>query len=734
MPQLGPLGRGDPAQIGPFRLAGRLGEGGQGVVYLGQDESGERVAVKLLHVRFSGDHTARSRFARELKAAARVASFCTARVIAADLDGDVPYIASEYIEGRSLREAVETGGPLAGGALERLAVGTATALTAIHKAGIVHRDFKPDNVLIAPDGPRVVDFGISRILDSTGTITSRAVGTPAYMAPEQISGGEVGPAADVFAWGSTVAFAATGRAPFGGTSIAAVLNRVLNDEADLSAMPERLRGVVRACLSKDPAARPTADRVLLWLLGHADAGDAGVSTAVLSEGAELAGRETPTTPWPPAARPPGSRSGDAPTGRPPGTHPGDVSAGWPAGVRPGDAPAGRPSGTHPGDVSAGWAASAPGRTPSGARPGDASAAVGPGGVPAGWPAEVRSGVGAGVTTPGGGMAAVPVLAHDVPAGTVATHAGSGAAAPRAPRRGRWIAAAAAVLALAGGGALAAWEWGPEFGRATPPVVSHRPSPSASPSPSRPTFSSIVDKAARTGKLTIAVRDLVPGVALHQQDGWHGFEVELAGHIARQLGVPPDGVTYRAVPLGGRAGALASGRADLVVATYTMSAARQDAVTFAGPYYVSHVDVLVRDGDPFEKLADLAGRKMCNPGASVTTGIVQDAVRVQLVPAATYAECMDLLRAAEVDAVPGDDLLLAGFADRENARYRVLGARLTDERYAVGVPKGDVRACETVRAAISQMYADGTVRGLLRKYFSKVDFKPDTTRPALAPCR
>ncbi|GAB3885875.1 hypothetical protein GCM10027612_22010 [Microbispora bryophytorum subsp. camponoti] len=282
MPQIAPLQPGDPTRLGPFVLSGRLGEGGQGVVYLGQGQAGEQAAVKLLHVKFSGDAIARSRFARELRAAQRVASFCTARVLAADLEGDTPYIASEFIDGRSLSEAVEENGPLTGSVLERLAVGTATALTAIHQAGIVHRDFKPDNVLLAVDGPRVVDFGIARLLDSTATITSRAIGTPAYMAPEQISGGDVGPPADVFSWASTIAYAATGDVVFGGNSIAVVLNRILNHDIDTAMLPEPLGGVVRACLRKSPDERPTADQILLRLLGRAVSGDA--SAVVLSEG------------------------------------------------------------------------------------------------------------------------------------------------------------------------------------------------------------------------------------------------------------------------------------------------------------------------------------------------------------------------------------------------------------------------------------------------------------------
>ncbi|GAA3127909.1 serine/threonine-protein kinase [Streptosporangium carneum] len=287
MPEIRPLRPGDPPQLGDYTLRGRLGEGGQGVVYLGESESGERAAIKLLHVRFTGEVQARSRFARELAAARRVAAFCTARVLAADLDGETPYIASELIDGPSLRAVVEREGPLAGEELERLAIGTITALTAIHHAGIAHRDFKPDNVLLDADGPRVVDFGIAKIIDESGTITTRAVGTPAYMAPEQIADDSVGLPADVFAWGSTMIFSATGKAPFGGDTIVATLNRVINHEADLSTLPEGLREIVGLCLNKDQARRPTADEVLRRLLGH-PADEAEASEEVLAEGVQAA--------------------------------------------------------------------------------------------------------------------------------------------------------------------------------------------------------------------------------------------------------------------------------------------------------------------------------------------------------------------------------------------------------------------------------------------------------------
>ncbi|MEV7964515.1 protein kinase [Sphaerisporangium sp. NPDC088356] len=262
MPDVQPLESSDPTRLGACRIIGRIGEGGQGVVYLGETDSGDLVAVKLFHARIGQDPALADTFMRELDVAKRVARFCTAQVLDSGMAGGRAYIMSEYVPGPALNEVVAAEGPRSGSALERLAIGTATALVSLHDAGIIHRDLKPHNVLIGPDGPRVIDFGIARALAGTSTVTSQVVGTPAYMAPEQLTAGEVGRALDVFAWASTIAYAATGRPPFGNDSIPAIINRILNEEPDLGETEAPLRGLLAECLSKEPSRRPSAEQIL----------------------------------------------------------------------------------------------------------------------------------------------------------------------------------------------------------------------------------------------------------------------------------------------------------------------------------------------------------------------------------------------------------------------------------------------------------------------------------------
>ncbi|MET8008116.1 serine/threonine-protein kinase [Nonomuraea glycinis] len=272
MPDLEPLRTGDPASVGAYTLTDRLGEGGQGTVYLALAPGGHKVAVKLLRADLAGDHEASVRFVREVELARRVAPFCTAQVVETGLFHDRPYIISEYIDGPTLTEVVRTQGPRSGTSLHRLAIGTVTALVAIHQAGIVHRDFKPSNVLLASDGPRVIDFGIARALDFTSTLTASAIGTPSFMAPEQLTEATPGPASDMFAWACTLLYAASGHTPFGHDSLPAVINRILNSEADVTPVEDHgLRSLVVDCLAKDPARRPSASQALMRLLGHAPA-------------------------------------------------------------------------------------------------------------------------------------------------------------------------------------------------------------------------------------------------------------------------------------------------------------------------------------------------------------------------------------------------------------------------------------------------------------------------------
>jgi hypothetical protein len=252
--------------LGPYRLIGSLGKGGQGTVHLALNPQGQKVAIKVLHEHFNGNQVVRERFLREVEATRRVATFSTARVLDVNINEDQAYVVSEYVEGDSLEQLVRDRGPRDEDGLTRLALATAGALAAIHRAGVVHRDFKPANVLIGADGPRVIDFGIARALDQVTSTSGNIMGTPAYMSPEQLSGERIGPETDVFSWAATMIFAASGKVAFGEDTIPAILNRVINHQPDLAALPQSLRPLAAACLDKRPGNRPTAADIMLRIV------------------------------------------------------------------------------------------------------------------------------------------------------------------------------------------------------------------------------------------------------------------------------------------------------------------------------------------------------------------------------------------------------------------------------------------------------------------------------------
>ncbi|MFI2643674.1 serine/threonine-protein kinase [Streptomyces sp. NPDC018610] len=318
------LRREDPRVVGSFRLHRRLGAGGMGVVYLGSDRKGQRVALKVIRPDLAEDQEFRSRFAREVSAARRIRGGCTARLVAADLEADRPWFATQYVPGPSLHDKVADEGAL--GAAEAASIGAALSegLVAVHEAGVVHRDLKPSNILLSPKGPRIIDFGIAWATGaSTLTHVGTAVGSPGFLAPEQVRGAAVTPATDVFSLGATLAYASTGDSPFGHGSSEVMLYRVVHEEPQLHGVPDALAPLVRACLAKDPEERPSTLQLSLRLK-------------------EIAAREAQGLG---DLRPPAPRAAEAdrPTGRLADTYPDQQRATYPEQQR-----VGRPEQPRPG--------------------------------------------------------------------------------------------------------------------------------------------------------------------------------------------------------------------------------------------------------------------------------------------------------------------------------------------------------------------------------------------------
>ncbi|GGN72859.1 hypothetical protein GCM10011579_050430 [Streptomyces albiflavescens] len=426
-----PLEDGDPQVVGGYRLVARLGAGGMGRVYLSHTPGGRAVAVKVIRPELAENAEFRKRFRAEVAAASRVHGLYTAPVVDSDTEGSIPWCATAYVPGPSLADAVHDHGPLPVDTVLRLIAGVAEALQAVHREAIVHRDLKPSNVLLAADGPRVIDFGVARAADATSvTQSGTALGTVAYMAPEQVLGAEAAPSADVFALGQTAVFAATGGAAFGDGDPHAVLYRVVHEQPDLSHVPGEIRELVAWCLRKPAAERPSVEEVIRSVSTmQAHRGD----DALFTSGAWLPGELAAGI----AART--DEADQARAGAPQGAHGPGGSGPTPGGFGP------APGGFGPAHAGSGPAHAGSGPTPGGFGPPMAysptspSHAALPGPFVMGHPAAPEA-----YAPPAGPQPQEPAAART----SSVTTGGKG-------RRGRvWMVAAAAVVLVACGATAA----------------------------------------------------------------------------------------------------------------------------------------------------------------------------------------------------------------------------------------------------------------------------------------
>ncbi|MFC7326683.1 serine/threonine-protein kinase [Marinactinospora rubrisoli] len=347
---LEPLAAGDPATIGPYVLAGRLGSGGMGTVYLGRSpEKGAHVAIKVIRPELAFDEATRARFRDEMENARRVASFCTAKVLDHGSFENRPYMVTEYIAGTALAEHIATHGPLDSSTLHGFALGIAAALAAIHGAGLVHRDLKPANVLLSLSGPRVIDFGIARALNTATnhTQTGIVMGSPGWMAPEQLLEEKVTTAADIFAWGCLVAFAGTGAHPFGNGDAMTLGKRVLFAEPQITGLDSPLDRLVAKALAKEPERRPKAQDLLLELAGAGGDANTPDPNAMVSHALHQSWRPNlpPMPPMPPQGPPPGAHQTLTGMRHPHAPGPGPAQPYPPQGGQPGGGP--HPAGGMP---------------------------------------------------------------------------------------------------------------------------------------------------------------------------------------------------------------------------------------------------------------------------------------------------------------------------------------------------------------------------------------------------
>ncbi|MGH4028652.1 bifunctional serine/threonine-protein kinase/transporter substrate-binding domain-containing protein [Actinomycetota bacterium Odt1-20B] len=695
-----PLAADDPRQIGPFQIIGVLGGGGMGRVYLGRTAGGRTVAVKTAHRELADDPHFRTRFAREVAAARQVGGPFVAPVVDAEPHGPAPWMATDYVPGLSLTDAVSGEGPLPEPSLRLLATGLAEALSAIHAQGLVHRDLKPSNVLLTADGPRVIDFGIAHSAVHTAlTQTGAALGTPGYMAPEQVSaaGPAVTGAADVFALGGVLFYAATGGGPYGAADPQILLYRTVHEEPRLDRLPSSMRTFTSECLAKNPADRPTVPSILA-ALGPAGPYDgwlpAAVTNRLLRLSATILGSEhTATAPGTPAAppAPPTPPPTTAHTERPPS--PGSPSAPFPP---PAQAPTPAPA-------------------------------------PVSTPTPVPDPVDKTQTA----AAAPPPLRQPPPAAYPFPTTPSAAPSPAPPRpapRGlsrRRALIALSVTGVVGGGGALAWAMRPDDdpkGDPKTPAGSGKGSGSGG---SGSLFASLPEHVREKRRIAVGSDIAYAPMEFTGKNGKvTGFDVDLANALGKHLGVRFEFATSAFDSL---IPSLNARRFDVVLSAMVDTEERRRGMSSGkktGPgvdfvdYLNAGVGILVMKGNPekISTLESLCGKKVVvqrgTTGQDVATSAKESCGKPLTVTVRELAdEAVKILQSGAASAFLCDYLSAAHLASTTSpaGELQALRQQFTPEPVGMAVRKDDTALRDALKTALARVIKDGTYAKLLDRW-------------------